>query len=85
VHPEEARLRPFLLHQDRRVDTARRIVERDHRSYSRLSPTSQRWREPSWNSSMPGSGRRGRFLRCADRRLAFFTSPAACKASRVTV
>ena len=31
--------------------------------------------EPSWNTSMPGSGRRARFLRCAERFGALLTSP----------
>lgn len=38
VQPEEARLRPFLLDQDRRVDPARRIVERDHQVVQPIQP-----------------------------------------------
>jgi hypothetical protein len=38
-----------------------------------------------WCSIMPTIGRRGRFLRCAERRGAGRTSPAPCNASRVTV
>jgi hypothetical protein len=34
---------------------------------------------------MPTSGRRGRFLRCAERRGAGLTNPADCSDSRVTV
>src|SRR3954462_5781223 len=38
--------------------------------------------EPSWNRSMPGSGRRARFLRCAARLVALLTSPRARSWSR---
>ena len=55
------------------------------RSRSRPSAVIQRWVEPSWNSNIPGSGRRSRFLRWALRRLAFATSPAACSDALVTV
>jgi hypothetical protein len=46
------------------------------RSIWRPSPGSQRCREPSWCSSMPAIGRRGRRRRCAPRRGAGRTSPA---------
>jgi len=55
------------------------------KSRSRSSAPIQRWVDPSWNSSIPGSGRRGRFFRCWPRRGAFVTNPADCRASRVTV
>jgi hypothetical protein len=38
-----------------------------------------------WRNIIPTIGRRGRFLRCAERRIAGRTSPAPCNASRVTV
>jgi len=44
---------------------------------------SQAWVEPSCHSSMPGSGRRSRFLRCTPRRAALRNSPAACNAEGV--
>ncbi|MGE5289438.1 MAG: hypothetical protein ACM3ML_20000 [Micromonosporaceae bacterium] len=48
------------------------------RSYCRSSPGSQAKREPSWCSIIPGSGLRGRFLRCAARFFAGRTNPEAC-------
>src|SRR4051812_14204858 len=36
--------------------------------------------EPSWNRSMPGSGRRARFLRCAER----FGCGLPCRAGRIS-
>src|SRR3954453_12127885 len=34
--------------------------------------------EPSWNTSIPGRGRRARFLRCAERFGALVTKPRCC-------
>ena len=39
---------------------------------------SQACLDPSWNSSIPGSGRRTRFLRCAERLGAFVVRPRSC-------
>ena len=81
----EARGGALLRDQERRVDLARRVVERDHEVERRRGPASQACRAASWCSSIPGSGRRGRLRRCAPRRGARFTCPEACSASRVTV
>ncbi|MDZ3838187.1 MAG: hypothetical protein U0S49_12520 [Rhodospirillales bacterium] len=61
-----------------RGDLAGRIVSVQIRSYCRSQPGSQAKREPSWCSIIPGSGLRGRFLRCAARFFAGRTSPEAC-------
>ena len=53
---------------------------------SRSGPCgSQACFEPSWNTSMPGSGRRARFLRCAERFGAFVTKPRCCSTLLVQV
>jgi hypothetical protein len=47
------------------------------RSICRSSAGSHKWREPSWCSIIPTIGRRGRFLRCAERLTAERLRPAA--------
>jgi hypothetical protein len=89
----KARRGALLRYEKARVDRAGRVVERNHQivlpiiarqpGEARRIP---RFREGRlWCSIMPTIGRRGRFLRCAERRGAGRTSPAPCSASRVTV
>ena len=79
----EGRGRAFLLHQEGRIDRAGGIVHRHDQIGG--CPASQRWREPSWCSIMPSHGFLSRLRRCAPRRFARSTSPAACSCVLVQV
>jgi hypothetical protein len=74
----EAAQGPFFLDEEARIDLRRRIVQR-HNQIPLTAGRTHSWVEPSWCSIIPGSGLRGRFLRCAPRRGARATCPAACR------
>jgi hypothetical protein len=89
----KARCRALLLDDEARVDRAGRVAQRDHQIVLPVVARQPgeaghvpRFREGRlWCSIIATIGRRGRFLRCAERRGAGRTSPAPCSASRVTV
>ena len=89
----KARRGALLRHKKARVDRAGRVAERDHQIVLPVIARQPgeaghvpRFREGRlWCSIIPTIGRRGRFLRCAERRGAGRTSHAPCSASRVIV
>ena len=82
---KKARHRAFFFDQESRINSASRIVHR----YNEIEIVPERSNPAMLRGilehSIPGKGRRTRFLRCAPRRFAFGTSPAACNESLVTV
>src|SRR3954466_11738200 len=86
LQPDETRGGPLLLDQDGREDRAGGVVHRDGQVECRPLRQPSVLRAvlehqpgtPAWNTSMPGSGRRARFLRWAERFAAFVTKPRCC-------
>ena len=82
----KARRRALLIDQKHRVDLARCIFHSHNEILPRRHPlASQACVEASWCSNLPTIGRRGRFLRCAERCVAFCTRPVRCRCTLVTV